>query len=133
MISRISKIFLRRVRTGLAGPPRKTALLDDLCDGTGADSVAAFANREAQALLQRYRRDQRYFAAHVVARHHHLHSGRQLHVAGYVRGAEIKLRTITREKWRMTTAFFLRQHVRFRLELRVRRNRSQLADYLPAL
>ena len=34
-------------------------LLDDLGDGAGAHSVAAFANREPQSLLQRHRRDQR--------------------------------------------------------------------------
>src|SRR6202795_2994736 len=94
MISRISQILFRRVRTGWAAPPRKTALLDDLRDGAGADGVAAFANREAQALLQSDPRDQRCFAARVVARHHHLRSGWQLHVAGHVRGAEVKLRTI---------------------------------------
>jgi len=36
-------------------------LFHDLRDGAGADGVAAFANREAQALLQGNRRDQRYF------------------------------------------------------------------------
>src|SRR5882762_3871293 len=133
MISRISQILFRRVQAGLAGPPRKTALFHDLRDGAGADGVAAFANREAQAFLQGNRRDQRYFAAHVVARHHHLHSGRQLHVPGHVRGAEIKLRTVPRKERRVTAAFFLRQHVRFRLELRVRRDRARLADYLSAL
>src|ERR1700688_3908769 len=133
MISRISRILFSRVRTGLADPPQKTTLLDDLRDGAGADGVAAFANREAQALLQGHRRDQRYFAAHVVARHHHLHSGRQLHVAGHVRSAEIKLRTVARKERRVAPALFLRKHVRFRLELRVRRDRARLADYLPAL
>ena len=36
-------------------------LLDDLDDGAGADRVAAFADREPQPLLQRYRRDQAHF------------------------------------------------------------------------
>src|SRR6201987_2682042 len=96
--------------------PCLIGLLDDLRDGAGADGVAAFANREAQPLLQGYRRDQRYFTAYVVARHHHFHSGRKLHVSGYVRRAEIKLWTIPGEKRRVPPALFLRQYVRFRLE-----------------
>ena len=72
-------------------------------------------------------------ADHVVSRHHHLHARRQLHVPGHVRRPEIKLRPVAREKRRVPPAFFLRQHVRFRLELRVRRDRSRLGQHLPAL
>src|SRR6266404_9394086 len=108
-------------------------LLDDLRDRAGADGVAAFADGEAQTLLQRYRRDQRHFAAYVVAGHHHFHALRELHVAGHVRGAEVKLRPVSREKRRVPPAFFLGQHVRFGLEFGVRRDRARLANHLPAL
>src|SRR5216683_6125343 len=80
------------------------SLLEDLGYRASAYGVAAFANREAQALLQRYRRDQRHFAAYVVARHHHFHAGRQFHVARHVRRPEIKLWTIAREERRVTSA-----------------------------
>src|SRR3981081_1877831 len=107
-------------------------LLDNLRDGACADRMAAFADREAQPLLQRYRRDQTDFRRYVVSRHHHFYSRRQLYISGYVRGPEIKLRPVSREEWRVPPAFFLRQYVRFRLELRVRRDRSWLAQHLPA-
>ena len=107
-------------------------LLDDFGNGAGADGVAAFANGEAQALFERYRCDQRNFAAHVVAGHHHLDACGQLHVARNVRGAEIKLWTVAGEKRSVTPAFFLGQHVGFSLELGVRRNRTGLANYLAA-
>src|SRR3984893_1393787 len=107
-------------------------LFDDLRDRACAHGVAAFANREAQALFESYGSNQCDFAADIVARHHHLHACRQLHVAGYVRGTEVKLRTITREKWGVPPAFFLGQHVRFSLELGVGRDRSRLANHLPA-
>src|ERR1700676_200038 len=107
-------------------------LLDDFGDRAGADGVAAFANRETQPLLERYRRNQGHFAADVVARHDHFHAGRQLHIASDVRGAEIKLRTIAGKERRMPPAFFLGQYVRFRLELGVWRDRSRLADHLSA-
>src|SRR5215469_6971359 len=109
------------------------ALLENLRNRSGANRVAAFANRKPQPLLERHRGDERYFAAHVVARHHHLDALRQLHVSSYVRRAEVELRTIAREERRMTPAFFLCQNVSLSLELRVRGDRARLADYLPAL
>src|SRR5438477_232200 len=109
------------------------SLLDDLGHAACADGVPAFANRESQALLQSYWRDQCHFAAHVVARHHHFHACRQFHVAGHVRGAEIKLWTVAGKKRRVAPAFFLRQHVCFGLELRVRGDRTRLTHHLPAL
>src|SRR5260370_20830109 len=48
-------------------------LLDDLGYRAGADGVAAFADGEAQTLLQRYRRDHRHFAAYLVAPPHPFH------------------------------------------------------------
>src|SRR6202795_237466 len=105
-------------------------LLNNLRDRAGSDGVPAFANREPQTFLERYRRNQRHFAAYVVARHHHLHSRRQVHIPRYVGSAEIKLWTVPREKRRMTSAFFLGQYVRFGLELGVWRNRARLAEHL---
>src|SRR5437773_1496034 len=54
-------------------------------------------------------------------------------VTGDVGRAEVKLRPVSCEKRRVPSAFFLRQHVCFRLELRVRRDRTRLANHLPAL
>src|SRR5579862_1236801 len=108
-------------------------LLDDLRHGSGADGVAAFADREPQSLLKRHRRDQRDLRTHVVSRHHHLHSRRQLHVSRHVCRPKIKLRPVSREEWRVPPTLFLRQHIRLRLELRMRRDRSRLTQHLPAL
>src|SRR6202011_6166486 len=108
-------------------------LFDDLRDRACAHGVAAFANGEAQTLFESYWGDECDFAADVVAGHHHFDALRQLHVAGYVRGAEIKLWTVAGEKRCVTPAFFLGQHVRFSFELRVRRDRTRLANYLAAL
>src|SRR5215469_14474143 len=110
----------------------RTELLDDVGHGAGADGVSAFANRKPQPFLQRYRRDQAHFAAHVVARHHHLHPFFQLHVARHVCRPKVKLRPVSRKKRCVPSPLFLRQHVRFRFELRVRRDRSRLAHHLPA-
>src|SRR5215469_217416 len=132
MISRISSIPSHRLGPVPTGPPA-AKLLDNLRHRSGANRVAAFANREPQALLERHRRDQRYFAAHVVPRHHHFHALGQFHVASHVRRPEVELRTIPGKKWRMAPAFLLGQNVRFRLELRVRRDRARLAHHLPAL
>src|SRR3984893_9012198 len=108
-------------------------LFDDLRDRACAHGVAAFANREAQALFESYWGDECDFAADVVAGHHHLDALRQFHVAGSVRGAEVKLWTVAGEKRCVKPAFFLGQHVRFSFELGVRRDRTRLANYLAAL
>src|SRR6185436_2639193 len=85
-------------------PPCHTVadrLLDDLRYYAGADGSAAFADRKTQLFVHRDRRDQLYRDRHVIPGHHHLHVRRQLHYSRYIRGAEIKLRTITLEKRRM--------------------------------
>src|SRR5688572_32245337 len=51
----------------------------------------------------------------------------------HVRGPEIKLRPVTRKERRVPSALFLRQHVSFSLELRVRRDAPRLCNHLPAL
>src|SRR6516165_440345 len=104
--------------------PCLMALLENLRDRSGSNRMATFANGEPQPLLERHRRDQRNFTAHVVARHHHLDALLELHVSGYVGGAEVELRTIAREERRMPAALFLGQNVSLRLELRVRRDRA---------
>src|SRR5438067_9062130 len=112
--------------------PCLTLLFHNIRNRTRANRAAAFTNREAQAFLHRNRRDQFNLHLHVVARHHHLHTCRQVRHTRHVRRPEIKLRPIAREERRVSTAFFLRQHVRFSLELRVRRDRSRLRNHLPA-
>src|SRR5204863_124091 len=52
------------------------ALFFDLGGHAGADGAAAFADREAQPLLHRDRRDQLDPHLRVVPRHHHLHPPR---------------------------------------------------------
>src|SRR3954452_12755570 len=69
-----------------------TSLLDDLRDHSRADRAAALANREAQPLFHRNRRNQRHRHLDVVARHHHLGARRQLAAPRHVGRAEIKLR-----------------------------------------
>ncbi len=58
---------------------------------------------------------------------------RQMRHSRHVRRAEVKLWTIPGKERRVSSAFFLRQHIRFGLELRVRGNRTRLRDYLAAL
>src|SRR5690606_24234051 len=89
-------------------PPGYEDLLDDLGHHARADRTAAFADREAQALVHRDRVDQRHHHLHVVARHHHLHALRQLAGAGDVGGAEVELRAVALEERRVTATLVLR-------------------------
>src|SRR5215468_4434786 len=56
-------------RASRIAPARLGKLLNNFGDRTCSNGVAAFANREAQPLLQSDWGNQRDFAAHVVARH----------------------------------------------------------------
>src|SRR3989304_5565887 len=82
----------------------RTGLLQDLCDGAGADGAAALADREAQPLLHRDRRDQLDPYLRVVPGHHHLHPVRQRRHSRHVRRPEVELRPVAREERRVAAA-----------------------------
>src|SRR5688572_28263464 len=106
-------------------------LLDDLRDDARADGLAALADGKAQALLHGDGRDQRHHHLHVVPGHHHLGALGQLHRAGHVGGAEVKLRPVVVEERRVAPALLLAQDVHLALELRVRGDRAGLGQHLP--
>src|SRR3546814_15236735 len=82
-------------------------LRNDLRNDAGTDGAAAFADRETQAFVHGDRRDQLDVHRHVVTRHHHLDTLRQLHHTGHVGGAEVELRAVVGEERRMTATLFL--------------------------
>src|SRR5438128_7716239 len=84
-------------------------------------------------MVHRDRRDQLRRDRHVVPRHHHLHPRRQRHHPRHVRRPEVELRPIPVEERRVPSPLLLRQHVHFRLELRVRRDRLGLRQHHPPL
>src|SRR5580704_4366633 len=131
---RLSRVPKSRAKRGISTSALLcSTLLHNLADGTRAYRVSAFADREAQTFLHSHRRDQFNHQAHVVARHHHFGRRRQLRHARHVRRAQVKLRAVSLEEWRMTPSFFLRQNVNFRLELGVRSDRSALRQHHAAL
>src|SRR5437762_2841886 len=109
------------------------ALFFDLGGHAGADGAAAFADREAQPLLHRDRRDQLDPHLRVVPRHHHLHPPRQLHRPRHVRRPQVKLRPVPLEKRRVPPPLLLRQHVHLGVKRRVRRDRPRLRQHHPPL
>src|SRR5262249_22407491 len=100
---------------------------------TGADGLATLANREPNRLLHGDGRYQLHFDGDVVTRHHHFDAFGQFHRASNVSSAEIKLRPVIREEWRVPATFLFAQHVNFRLEFLVRSDRARLGNDLTAL
>src|SRR3546814_13844098 len=97
----------------------------DVCSSDlGADGAAAFADGETHAVFHRDRVDQLNRHLHVVARHHHFLV--EFDAARDVRRADVELRAIALEERRVTTAFFLCQHVHPALELGMRLARARL-------
>src|SRR5512145_2927138 len=110
-----------------------SSLLDDLGHAAGADGAAALADREAQALLHRDRRDQLDGDLDVVAGHHHLDALGQVQRPGHIRRAEVELGPVAVEERRVAPALLLGQHVDLAGELRVRGDRARLGEHLAAL
>src|SRR5207248_4800287 len=132
----------RAYQTKLKSEPRdpepesrgwRPILLRDLGHNPCADRTAALANGEAQTRVHGDRGDQLHAQIHVVARHHHLGTFGEHHLAGDIRRPEVELRTIVGEKRRVTAAFVLRQNVDLGLEVGVRRDRARLGQNLAAL
>src|SRR6056297_1238302 len=114
-------------------PAISVRLFNDFRHHAGADRATTLTDGEPEPVLHGDRRDQLHLHLHVVARHHHLGTLRQLHRARHVRRAEVELRPVTLEERRVTTALLLRQDVHLGLELRVRRDRTRLRQHLAAL
>src|SRR5215213_8252124 len=114
-------------------PALTERLLDDLGDDSRTHRPATLADGEPQALVHGDRLDQLDRHLDVVSRHNHLRPLGEVGDAGHVGRAEVELRTVTREERRVTTALLLFQAVDLGFELRVRRDRARLAEYLAAL
>src|SRR5438552_2174947 len=108
-------------------------LLQDLGDDAGAHRAAALADREAQLLLHRDRRDQLDRHLRVVPRHHHLHPPRQLHRPRHVRRPQVELRPVPLEKRRVPAPFLLPQHLHLRPKHPVRPDPPLLLPHPPPL
>src|SRR6185312_15271079 len=94
-------------------PPRGS--LDDFGDDTRAYRLPTFPDGEVASEIEGHRLLQVDENGGVVARHHHLDSLRQPHLAGDVRGPEEELRLVPAENRRVPTAFVLAQHVNLTL------------------
>src|SRR5690606_12398044 len=108
--------FRTMIRFESEDPDR--VLLHNLGDDARTDGASTFTNGEAQALFHRDRLAlQVDLDGDVVAGHTHFRAAEQFQLAGDVRRAEVELRLVAGEERRMTTAFFLREHVNLALEL----------------
>src|SRR6476469_9659601 len=89
--------------------------LQDLGDAAGAHGTATLTDGETQTLVHRGRLPQLHRHRHVVTRHHHLRTLRQLHRASHIRRPEEELRPIIVEERLVTTTLVLVQHIHLTL------------------
>src|SRR2546430_3265128 len=116
---------LRSAWTAEGGRPYMVfALLHNLADGSCSYRVPAFADGKPQAFLHRHRRDQLNHQLYVVSRHHHLGAAGQLGHSRDIRRALIKLRAISLEERRVSTALFFRRKTYTTLQPALRRDRT---------
>src|SRR5207342_73872 len=107
--------------------------LDDLGDAAGAHGTTTLTNREPQTLIHRDRLPKFDRDRHIVTRHHHLSTRRQLNRPRHISRPKEELRPIIIEKRLMPATLLLRQHIHLTLKIRVRRNAPGLTQHLPAL
>ena len=105
-------------------------LFDDLSYYAGSYCSSAFSDGESQSFFDRDRCDQLDCHGDVISRHAHFCSFWQLQISRYVRCSEIELRSVSVEERRMSSAFFLLQHVYLSLELCMRMDGSRFCQYL---
>ena len=80
-------------------------LFYNLSNNTCANCTSAFSNSKTKPVFHRNRMNQLNSHLHVITRHHHLSTRRQLTSASHIRCTEVKLWTITFKEWCMTTTF----------------------------
>src|SRR3954453_10645321 len=119
--------------TGLFSAARGIWLAQDLCDRAGTDGVAALADGEALAGLERDRGDQLDVHVDVVAGHDHLGAAGQADGPGDVSGAQVELRPVAVVERRVAATLLLGQDVHAGDELGVRLDRAGLGHDLAAL
>src|ERR1700704_6746601 len=82
--------------------------------------TSSFTNSELQTLFHCDWLYQFHSKGCIITWHYHLSPCRQLNLPGYIRCTEIELRTIFIKERRMTSTFFLTQHINFALEFSMR-------------
>src|SRR5436190_14121808 len=123
----------------MRGPHEKRApkgpreLFDYLGDDTGTDGAPTLSDGEPEALVHGDRLDQLDFHLRVLTRGDELAALGELDDAGDVGRAEVELRPVSGDERRVTPALLLLQAIDLRLVLRMRRDRTGLAEHLPAL
>src|SRR6266849_2618297 len=113
-------------------PLPSSLLLDDFRGGAGAYGLAAFADGEPEAGLDRDGLTEGDFHLDVVAWHDHLDTVGQLDLACDVGGAHVELRAVARQERRMPPTLFLAQDVNLGLELGVGLDGAGLRQNLAA-
>src|SRR6476659_7873682 len=105
----------------------------DLDDDASANRAPALTNGEARPIFESHRRHQLHANGDVVPRHDHLDALRQLDRPRHVGGADVELRAVPIEEWRMPPALLLGEDVDLGAELGVGLDRARLGQHLPAL
>src|SRR6266568_697388 len=107
-------------------------LLDDFRGGAGAYGLAAFADGEPEAGLDRDGLTEGDIHLDVVTRHDHLDAFGQLDLARDVGGAHVELRAVASQERRVAPTLFLAQDVNLGLELGVGLDGAGLCKHLAA-
>src|SRR5690606_4342919 len=104
-----------------------------LCYDSCADGLAALANGEALLLFERNRSNKLDLEGHGISRHDHLHALGEGNLTGDVGRADVELRLVASEEWRVAATLFLLEDVDLRLKLGVRGHRTRLCKDLAAV
>ena len=110
-----------------------TLSVEDFGNLTRTYGAATFADSETQTLIASYRSDELNDDLNVVTGHYHLYTLGESDLTGYVKSTDVELGTVVVVERSVTATFLFLQDINGSFKLRVRLNKTRVADYHTAL
>src|SRR5687767_6866183 len=94
-------------------------LIQDLCYLACTNCTSSFTDSETKTFFHGDCIDQLNLQGYVITWHYHLNSFRKFYISRNVSRTEIKLRTVSVEKWCVSSTFIFSKYINLTLEFLV--------------
>src|SRR3989344_236642 len=94
-------------------------LTNNLGNSSGSDGFTALPDSKPPTFFHSYRCNEFTDNLNCISGHSHFHTFRKLYFPGHISGSDIKLRSVTFEKWGVSAAFFFTQNINLSFKFRM--------------